>query len=346
MTDKSASTPGLDDEPIDAHFEPASNLLPPTAHPAAGPGWTGVMLAAAIAAVAGAGGGLLGARLTPAGAPSTSPVAGQFAALAERQEALERRLLQTAPAMPDLASLIRELDEASRRLDEAMGAGTAFADLRAISGRLEALELAEAGETEQTGAIRALEGRLGALEARLAEAVARLPGPEALRRAQAAQALAAIDRAARRGEGFETDYRALRAAAPETENVRRLTPFISGVPSLAALQAGFTSMRSDALRAHRDGAESSAQLSWLGRVFGDAVTVRPATAGDDPVIAAFDRASRQLSAGDLAGAVTALSGLTGPAGEVAEGWTREANRRISLETALEAVRLSLIEPEN
>ncbi|MFN7056442.1 COG4223 family protein [Hyphomonas sp.] len=345
MTDKTASPPGPDDEPIDAQFEPAPDPAPAPKGPG-GPGWPGVTLAAAIAALLGAGGGMLGAGLGRDGPPAGNPVAVQFAALAERQEALEQRLSQTAPAAPELAGLIRELDEASRRLDEAMGEGTAFADLRAISDRLDALERAEAGETAQTDAIRALEVRLSALETRLAEAVARLPGPEALRRAEAAQALAAIDRAARRGEGFESDYRALRAAAPDTESVRRLTPFIGGVPTLSALQASFTAMRADALQAHANAAASQTQLSWLNRVFGDAVTVRPADSGDDPVSAALDRASRQLSAGDLAGAVTALSALTGPAADVAGGWTREANRRITLDAALEAVRLSLIEPEN
>ena len=53
-----------------------------------------------------------------------------------------------------------------------------------------------------------------------------------------------------------------------------------------------------------------------------------------------------LAAGDLAASVKALSTLEGSAASAAQDWTRQANRRITLEAVLEDVRLSLTEPEN
>ncbi|MFN3313839.1 MAG: COG4223 family protein [Hyphomonas sp.] len=341
------------DEPIDAQFEPAPE---PVATPAraAGPGWLGLGVASVLAAVLGAAGGIYGAGQSGGAAPAMSDaVEARLAALTERQEALERQITEGAPA-PELAGLIRNVETVSRRLDEALAGETQLADIQALSARIEALETRASGApAADTESANALESRLAMLEARaleaaLAEAAEPEPDPDAERMADAALAFSAIETAAARGAAFEPGYRTLRAAVPEIESVRRLAPFVSGVQTVLALQNSFAAMRTEALEAHDAAAAPGAdsQLSWLNRLFGDVVTVRPAEERTDPVTDAFDTAGRAVQSGELSAAVEALSSLDGAPARAAQGWTREANRRITLEAVLDEVRLSLIEPEN
>ena len=340
------------DEPIDAQFEPAAE---PVATPArgGGPGWIGLGIASVLAAIVGAAGGIYGAGQS-GGAPAAGGADAQIAALTERQDALERQLAERpVPAqMPD--DLARKVDTVSRRLDEALADTGDLAGLRELSARIEALEASGAGTpSADTESASALEARLAsleaaALEAARAEAAEPEPDPNAERMADAALAFSAIETAAARGAAFEAGYRTLREAVPEIESVRRLAPFVSGVQTLPALQNSFAAMRTEALEAHEAAGtpDPDSQLSWLNRVFGDAVTVRPSGEQADPVTDALDTAGRAVQSGDLAAAVAALGELDGASALAAQGWTREANRRITLEAVLDEVRLSLIEPEN
>ena len=60
----------------------------------------------------------------------------------------------------------------------------------------------------------------------------------------------------------------------------------------------------------------------------------------------LSRARDALDAGDLEGAVAILSNLTGEPAAVMADWTESANRRITLETGLKALRLGMIGGEN
>jgi hypothetical protein len=91
---------------------------------------------------------------------------------------------------------------------------------------------------------------------------------------------------------------------------------------------------------------ASPRLSWVDKMFGDAVSVRPANGKHSAVTKALDQAAAALAAGDLARSVQALGILDASAAAAAEDWTRRANRRITLEAALEAVRLSLVDGED
>jgi hypothetical protein len=163
-------------------------------------------------------------------------------------------------------------------------------------------------------------------------------------RAEAALALSAIEAATRRGAGFEADYRALRNALPMNDKIKRLAPYVSGVTALTTLQAEFPTVRAGVMSAAVP--ETSGKLSWVDRVFGDAVSVRPANGSHTAVTKGLDAAANALAAGDLPGSVRALGVLQGDAARAAEDWTRRANRRITLEEALEDVRLSLAEGGN
>ncbi|AXE65643.1 hypothetical protein BBF93_16460 [Hyphomonas sp. CACIAM 19H1] len=357
MTD--TSTPGQEPhaEPIDAHFEPAPDPLPANAK-AAGPGWGGVAVAAIAAVLLGAAGGIFGRDLI---VPQTSAALDQqLADLTAQQAEFERRLTEMPEASDELSSLIGEVSNNSRKLNELLASGAGIPAVESLTARIDALERIEPGEgatpAEALRTITALEARLSAMEQAAATAAAApvaAPEPQAEpekdRQAEAALALSAIESAARRGTGFEADYRALRAAAPGNQTVRRLAPYVSGVPTTSRLQADFTTMRAAVTAAGKTDAaaeQPQSQLSWLNRVFGDAVTVRPANKRENPVVATLDTASKALAAGDLSASVKALATLEGNAARAAQDWTREANRRITLEAVLEDVRLSLIEPEN
>lgn len=350
MTDTDPSGPQDSQEPIDVQFEPAPDT---EAGPKTGaaPGWTGVAIAAVLAALAGAAGGAWGAGLVR---PDPAPELRQrIANLTSRQAEFERRIAEMPEASDDLSSLVGEVTATSRKLDEMLATGAGLPAVERLTARIEALERIDpaggATPEEALRTIAALEARLGALEA---NAAAPSPQPEAprteTRKAEAALALSAIEAAARRGTGFEADYRTLRAAAPNNQTVRRLSPYVGGVATLTRLQADFPAARTAASAAAKaETAEApQSQLSWLSRVLGDAVSVRPANRPEDPSADALETAAAALSAGDLSAAVKALATLEGGPARAVQDWTREANRRITLESVLEETRLSLIEPEN
>ncbi|PKP80307.1 MAG: hypothetical protein CVT79_15750 [Alphaproteobacteria bacterium HGW-Alphaproteobacteria-18] len=340
------------EEPIDAHFEPAPDPLPVKAT-AEGPGWGGVAIAAAAAALLGAAGGIFGRDLILP--DKTDALERQLADLTAQQAEFERLIIEMPEASDELSSLIGEVSANSRKLNELLASGAGIPAVESLTARIAALESIEPGEgatpAEALRTITALEARLAAMETATAAAA---PPPEPVaepekdRQAEAALALSAIESAARRGTGFEADYRTLRAAAPSNQTVRRLAPYTSGVPTASRLQADFATMRASVTAAAKTDAADApeSQLSWLNRVFGDAVTVRPANKRENPVTVALDASSKALAAGDLSASVKALSPLEGAAARAAQDWTREANRRITLESVLEDVRLSLVEPEN
>jgi hypothetical protein len=337
--------------PIDAQFEPAPAGADKAARP--GPGWMALGTAAVLAALIGAVAGIYGADyLRP---HSTAEVAAAQQRLETRlgevlvlQAAIDQKLSEPAAASAELAGLIRELDTVSRRLDQAIAAGGDPAALAAVTARLDALEGRAPSMMVSTGGeVAALTSRLASLEASTQAAAAESSAAIAQsgNRADAALALSAIEAATRRGTGFEADYRALRHAAPGNESIKRLAPYISGVTALTALQAEFPKVRAAVLAAATP-QTTSARLSWVDRMFGDAVSVRPANGKHSATAKALDAAAASLAPGDLSGSVKALAGLDAAAARAAEDWTRRANRRITLEEALEDVRLSLVEGGN
>ena len=346
-------------EPIDAQFEPAPDPLP--AKPgSSGPGWGGVAIAAVLAALAGAAGGIFGRdMLLP---DRTAAMQQDLGNLQAQQAEFERQIAEMPEASDELSSLIGEVSGNSRKLNELLASGAGIPAVDELAARIETLERVDtsgsATPAEALRTIAALEARITTLETAAvaatvsapAEPETPAPAPEKDRAAEAALALSAIESAARKGAAFEADYRTLRAAAPSNQTVRRLAPYVSGVPTISRLQSDFAAMKTAAIAAGKTDAANTdqpqSQLSWLSRVFGDAVTVRPAHKREDPVAISLDTASKALAAGDLSASVKALATLEGGAARAAQDWTREANRRITLEAVLEDVRLSLIEPEN
>ena len=81
-------------------------------------------------------------------------------------------------------------------------------------------------------------------------------------------------------------------------------------------------------------------------MFGDAVTVRGENAEEAGAPVILSRAKGALDAGDLEGAVAIIGNLTGEPAAAMADWTESANRRITLETGLKALRLDMIGGEN
>lgn len=374
MTDTSQPDTEHPQEPIDAQFEPAPDPEPAPKTTSRGPGWAGLGLGVVIAAAAGAAGGIYGADYVR---PNPLPALQQEVSdLTAQQAEFERRIAEMPEASDEISALMKDVSNTSRKLDELLASGPDTSAIDSLTARLDALETinpqtSNAAPEDILRALTALETRLAALEAMPAPTSAPFspeppetppvsrtdppvpppnqPDPRsAERHSEAALALSSIEAAARRGSSFEADYRVLRASLPSNQTVRRLAPYVSGVRTLSALQAEFSSVRTSVLAAAKADAPQAAEsrLSWLNRVLGDAVSVRPADQPEDPALAALDAASLALTTGDLSASVRALAALEGNAARAAQDWTREANRRITLEAVLEDIRLSLIEPEN
>ncbi|WP_342239891.1 uroporphyrinogen-III synthase [Inquilinus sp. OTU3971] len=119
--------------------------------------------------------------------------------------------------------------------------------------------------------------------------------------------------------------------------VSALEPAAKGVPSRAALATGFVQAAEAARKA--DQPESG---DWVDRslsVVQDLVTVRPAPGeveGTD-TNAVLARAEGRLQRGDLAGAVEAVEGLSGPAASAMAPWRGQAEARLSAESALQSL---------
>ena len=292
---------------------------------------------------------------------------------AEMESRLNTGLNSAATGSPDLRPLQDELDSLSRRLDAALATDSGDA-LATLSTRLDALEAVdtsgEATAAELARSLGALSERVTALETRLAslqsdmlrssgdtteltsliermrndEAAVRAKAEASETSADAALALSAIEAASRRGSSFESDYRKLRAVMPKSATVRTLGEVATtGAPTLAELQQSFgpASARARvAVPAERQGA-----LGWLNNMFGDAVTVRGAEGEEDGAAVTLSRAKAALDAGDLEGAVSALGALSGEPAAAMADWTGSANRRITLEAGLEALRLNMIDGE-
>ncbi|HAE28251.1 MULTISPECIES: COG4223 family protein [Hyphomonas] len=379
MTDDSIPESSVDPgEPIDADFElaPDEGKAPKAG---GGPGWLGAGVMSVMAAGLGGLIGI-GAHMVLPPSSGLGNADEEVAALNDRIgkleqaapddraalkagiDALANRIdnLPAGNAAPvDLTGIIARLDalESVEPGDTVAPEDLARA-LGALSDRLDALEarplpvdlstrvaaLERDVETlrdstlEQTKQGRSLADMLARVQTEQSDARAEAASASSV--AEAALALSAIEAASRRGEPFESDYRALRAALPTSDDVRVLGPLATeGVPTRAELTETFAAAADAARRTVPT--EDSGRWGWINKFFGGAVTVRKADGSDADPFALLSRAAEALEKGDLEGAVSYTTRLDGPTGTAMSGWTEDAKRRITLETSLEAVRLAL-----
>jgi len=270
--------------------------------------------------------GTLTARLDAVETASVRDLSGALARIAElerKAQELQRGLttrietLERRP-IPDLGPIQEQL----ARLDQRPTPDPRTPDrLEALTGRME-------GQTARTADA---DRRIEALTARLAKV--EVTTEQVGRIADRANRLARIRQAE---DALATGQKlgALPDAPPALARFADINP-----PTEVGLRLAFPALD----RAVRAAARPQvAAQPWTERIWdrlqglvtireGDRVVVGDSTAG---ILA---RAQLALEAGDLTGAVTALSGLTGDAGQAAEAWLTDARALLEARSALAAL---------
>ena len=231
--------------------------------------------------------------------PDLAPLAARLAALEQRQPAnlgpLETRIAALEARQPADNQLVARID--------ALGAGQ------------------QKAQADLTRRIDADDGRLAAIEKTAGQASAQADRLRQVGRIQAA--MLALDAGRRLGEipGAPQALAKFAATDPPTE---------------VSLRASFAPAARNALAAARPVTEGKPVLARLWAEAQDLVTIRQ---GDrvlvgDPATGVLERARDALAAGDLAGAVTAIGSLTGPAAQAMAGWLADARALLAARAAL------------
>lgn len=284
----------------------------------------------------------------PAGGPiDPAAIEKGRADLASRVDAIQQRLDQLAGTAPQQGQAQPQQQPAPAAPAPAAPAPEAVA---ALEGRVAALESAQAAvktlsdtvATLSSGAqangstLAALQQQVDAIKATVERLRNSDTGAQALSLA-AGQLRSALDTGAPLDETLAL-LRGLAQNDPGLANaVAALEPAAKGVPSRASLATGFAQAAEAARKA--DQPQSG---DWVDRslsVVQDLVTVRPAPGeveGTD-TDAVLARAEGRLQRGDLAGAVEAVKGLSGPAASAIAGWRSQAEARLSAESALQSL---------
>lgn len=236
--------------------------------------------------------------------------------LTDRVAALEKR-----PAV-DPAALEARLSRLEQKTPDTQGLATR---MDALSGRLDALSGRDFGaNTQLLQRLDADEARLSALERNAAQASAEAKQAARLARIQAA--VVALNAGQPLGEipGAPAAVGRFAAAAPPTE---------------AALRLAFPKAEHAALSASQPDTTGKPFLSQLVTRAESLVTVRR---GDhvligDSAAGVLARARVALDAGDLAGAVSAVSVLSGPAASAVADWRADAQSLLDARAGLAAM---------
>lgn len=267
--------------------------------------------------------------------PVRAEVEAEIAALKRRLAALETAGSEAEAAPEELTRAIASL---SARLEEVEGSlATLQAGLEARGETDAALRSEIEQLNEDSSALQSELGTLrGDLETRQAEA-----GARQAELAEAALALSQIDAAARRGQGFAPALSTLRRLRPDARGLDALQDFAAeGAPTLQQLTSRFDAMAEAVTQASRPLAAPGGAISFVERVFGDAVEIR--REGQPDVRANLEAAETALDNDDLGGAIDAIAALEGNSAEAAAGWLRDARARRMLERTLDGVRLDLM----
>jgi len=259
--------------------------------------------------------------------PEITAAPGRLDALEQRIGDLTARMERAAEPSPEMRATLGDLRTELGALK------TDLADLRRELGDVPRLRAQMAAQ--ETAAARRAE------EAALMLAAAQL------------RASLATDRP------FATELAALRAlAGDEPDFAETIEPLAaraeSGIPTLRALQASFPEVARAVAQADQSAVLGAAapeaggeEPGWVDRTLArlsSLVTIRPvggSAEGTTPG-ARVARAEADLDAGDLRGAVEELSGLSGAAARVADGWLDQARARLAADEAAEKLQTAVL----
>ena len=264
-------------------------------------------------------------HLLPWGAPPPSLPAPQDPALTARLTALEA-------ARGDQAKTATALQQLSQRIAglEAKPAAPAppATDLTPVQQQLAALSKAVA---DLNAAVAGIEAKPSPPAPPAAD-----PGNTAL-----ALVLLQIREAVDVARPFKPEYETLLALARNHSDIAAAAaplegPAAAGVASRAALVERLRQLAPQIATA-----PPPADPGWWGQITGplrSLVTIRRIEgAAQTAEEAAVGNAQRALGSGDLAGAIAALDGLSGPATGTAEPWLRMARDRLAVEATLRRI---------
>ena len=254
----------------------------------------------------------------------------KLGALDQRLGALEQKLIATPQggSAADVSEIKSELDTLGQTLKSEQAA---LADLAGLKGEVAKLEAASAGARTAAAAAGLV---LGATELR-----ARIAGGEPF-----TSELDSI------GKLAAADPALSAAVAAPLADLKPLAE--AGAPSLAQLQAEFPAVATAIVQAEGSAAGAAAgaaKASFWDRVLGrleSLVTIRPVAEGGEvagnSTLDRLARAEDQLARGNLPGAVSELSALTGPAHEAAAPWIARAQARFATDAAAKKLAAALL----
>ncbi len=263
----------------------------------------------------------LEARPEPPPAPDLAPLEARLAKLEGRPQ-----VPADVATKGDIAAFASRLDAVAGREDQLaerqQGLETNFGNkLDALGTRLTATEHEAAALPVLSGRIEAGDKRMGEVERTVEQVPALADKAVRIGRIQAAQS--ALDSGQPLGD--------LPGAPPSLSRFAHAAP-----PTEAALRLSFPAAASAAEQASRPSTEGQPFLDRMWLRAQDLVSLRE---GDhvlvgDPASGVIARARRALVAGDLAGAVAALDGLSGPAAQAISGWRAQAQSLLDARAAL------------
>jgi hypothetical protein len=283
-------------------------------------------------------------------------------ALSDRVDKLERAPAQTAPAAPagapDLGDLPKRVDDLSAKvsaLESQPAASPAPADtgaaqqaVAALSQKLDQVQAADKAAFEQVqNADRAAleqvqnadKAALEQLQAQQKDAIAPLDG----RVAKLEQGAGSVEDAASRATRLERIQAAVVAlqAGQKLGDIPNAPPALAkfanqAPPTEAALRESFPAV---AAHARAVSEPDPTHKSFFQRAFArlqESVTVRQGNdvLVGDPAAGVLSDAEIRVQNGDLAGAVSRLGALTGPAAAAVQGWVEQARSLIAARAAL------------
>lgn len=268
---------------------------------------------------------------TPPTAPATAeaPRAPE-AASADQLAILEQRLANLENTLKAARTVAAEADErAFRKAEEASARATALQ--AQLARRDQQIDTLSKENTELGQSVTGLAGRLMAVEK-----ISSLSGRSAALVLAAGQLREALGQSA----PFPNALNGLRSIAGEdpmaAKTLAVLEPHAeTGIPTLPALTASFDPVARKVVQA----AIAKEDPGWIDRALArlsGLVTIRPTGAdveGDAPT-AILARGEAKLKAGDLDGAVTELSALSGAPGKAVAAWLGGAKARLAADKAV------------
>jgi hypothetical protein len=298
----------------------------------------------------------------------TESITQEFGGLAARITKLENAPPPAPPPPPDLGDLRKRIDDLSAKVDALASSAAAPAPVPAPQPMQPPSDMASAQALTDLGqrvaqVADAQKAALDQLSARLDQI-----GPKVdTLSSQAAQIGRRLDQAGTRLDEFETRIAALEKSAGQAKGTAVETAKLARIEAaLAALQAGrplgvlpdappalaqFATVAPpteaklrDQFPALADHAEEVSRPDLKGRGFWQRTLTRLQSAVmvrqgadvivGDPAAGVLGDARVKVQNGDLAGAVTTLHALTGPAASVMKSWEEQASALVAARAAL------------